>query len=108
MIKQVLATREREVRADTTHGRLQMLANLLRKDCIGYRTLLRNVADIVQLDEGLIVNAVLLLTDKERASSAGITQIEYHDALVAVRCACNLRTAPVLIEAISEMMQADW
>jgi hypothetical protein len=108
MIKQVLVMRDLEVRANASQDRIKGLANLLRRNCIGYKMLLRNIVEIVRLDEGLTVDAVLCITDAKRYNAADLSVVDFEDALVAVRCASDLRTGAVLIAAISDVMKSKW
>jgi len=87
---------------------LGLLVNLLREEKIGYKTLLRNVAEIVADDYDLVVKAVLILTDKNRIKAAELTQFQYEDALVAVRTAAPFKGKDTVIAAIADTMQAEW
>ena len=72
------------------------------------KMLLRNIVEIIRLDEGLTVDAVLVITDEKNVSFNHVLSADFEDALVAVRCASGLRTAPVLIAAISDAMKSNW
>ena len=87
---------------------LGLLVNLLRKDTIGYRTLLRNVAEIVADDYDLVVKAVLILTDKNKIKACGVDQVQFEDALVALRTADDFKGRDTVIAAIADAMQLEW
>lgn len=96
------------VRKNPTSDRVEVLANLLKQDCLSYRMLLHNLVELVQYDEALVVDVVLALTNKERVIDARITDVEFQSALVAVRCASNLRCKFVLSSALSDVMKQSW
>ena len=104
----LLEKRSVVVKENPTSDRVRVLANLLRNDCLAYRVILHNVVDIVKHDESLVVDAVLALTNEKRIASAEVSELEYQDALVAVRCASNLRTKSVLIAALSDVIKQAW
>jgi len=108
MIQQVLANKDIEVSANTSQNRIETLANLLRINCLSYEMLLHNLVDIIRLDESLTVNAVLLITEEKAEQFSVHNPTDFEDALVSVRCAENLRTAPVLIEALCHTMMSSW
>jgi len=87
---------------------LSLLVNLLRNDTIGYRMLLRNVVEIVLDDNSLVVDAVRLIADRERAVASSVDQDDYEDALVAIRCSDQFSGKEVLISSVSDAMQQSW
>ena len=87
---------------------LGLLVNLLREEKIGYKTLLRNVNEIVADDYDLVVKAVLILTNKERIKAAGLNQPQYEEALVAVRTEKDFKGKETIIAAIADAMQVEW
>ncbi len=107
-MKNILAERDAEVCNTTSSDRIQMLATLLSKQCINYKMLLHNIVDILQANEALTENAVLIITDRHRLNTSGASQEDFEVALVAVRCASQIHTAPVLIAALSNAMQHSW
>lgn len=92
----------------TAGQELGLLVNLLRTEKIGYRTLLRNVAEIVADDYELVITAVLILTNRKRIKAAEITTVEFEDTLVAVRCADEFRGKETVIAAIADAMKVGW
>lgn len=104
-----LETKKTITRTRATAGEeLGLLVNLLRAEKIGYRTLLRNVAEITADDYDLVITAVLILTNGKRIKGAEITPVEFEDALVAVRCADEFRGKETVIAAIADAMKAGW
>ncbi len=104
-----LETNQTKIRPRATVGEeLGLLVNLLRAEKIGYRTLLRSVAEVVADDYELVITAVLILTDRKKIMAAGITPVEFEDALVAVRCADEFRGKETVIAAIADAMKAGW
>jgi len=87
---------------------LGLLVNLLREEKIGYRTLLRNAAEILADDFELLVPAVLILTDKDRIKHAEVTQAEFEDALVAIRCTEEFNGKETIIAAVADAMKLEW
>ena len=108
MIHQVFPNKESVMCTNASQNRIATLANLLRMDCLNCELLLHNLVDIIRLDESLTVNAVLLITDKKAEQFAIHHPTHFEDALVNVRCAKNLRTAPVLVEALCHTMMSNW
>ena len=92
----------------TAGDELGLLVNLLRNETIGYRMLLRNVAEIAADDYELVIKAVLILTDKDKIRASRVTQLEFEDALVAVRVADDFKGKESIVAAISDAMQLDW
>jgi len=84
---------------------LGLLVNLLRDEKIGYRTLLRNVAEIVADDKELMVNAVLILTDKERIKQAEVMPVDFTNAIDHIELAEDFTGKETVIAAIEDAMQ---
>ena len=83
---------------------LGLLVNLLRSEKIGYRTLLRNISELVSDDYDLLSYAVLIVTDENKIKASGMHNAEFEEALESVVAEEEFRGKESVVAAISKAM----
>lgn len=81
---------------------LGLLVNLLRNEKIGYKMLLQNLAEVCADDYDLVVQAVLIITDKARLKATNISILDIDEAIQAVETADDFRGNETIIAALNE------
>lgn len=84
---------------------LGLLVTLLRESRIGYRMLVQNIAEICADDYDLIVQAVLIVTDKERIKATDLSENDYENAIIKVGKSPHFKGVEIVIAALQDAMQ---
>lgn len=90
-----------DVPAVNAPSELELMIELTAKERIGPVMLVRNILEILEEEPGLLVDAVLQLTDSNREFSV-VTHADYRDAYLAVANAPRVRARQVLLCALQQ------